>query len=152
MKYLFVLFSVALFTKGCGDKETQEETVKSAQDDISIQYEAVSRGFYERIQVSKEQLALTKVQGGKVSALQEMAESDWNEIVSLLSKIDAEKIKTLEAPSAKRLYDGAAHAVLTIQYKDVEVSSNSFDHGNPPKELTALVDKMQAMAKAVDKQ
>ena len=151
MKYLFVLFSITLFAKGCNDEASKKAAVKTAEDDIVITYEATSRGFYQKIDVTKELFSLKKIRDGKVSVQQEMAEEDWNEIVSLLAKIDAEKMKTLKAPSEKRLFDGAAHAVLGIKYKDIEVSSNSFDHGNPPKELAALVNKIQAMANAVDK-
>lgn len=150
MKFLLCLFSLTLFTKGCNDTNP-ETTVKNAEDDIVITYEALSRGFFEEIQVSKAALKTTKDRNKQQYNTYDCNTEDWEEVLSLLSKIDSEKIKTLEAPSSKRLYDGAAHAVLKIKYKDVEVSSNSFDHGNPPKELKALVTKIQAMAKAVDK-
>lgn len=151
MKYLFVLFSITLFAKGCNDEASKKEAVKNAEDDIMITYEALSRGFFEEIIVSKAALKTTKDRNKEQYKTYECSEEDWKEILSLLAKIDAKKIDTLEAPSAKRLHDGAAHAVLKIKYKDIEVSSNGFDHGNPPKELAALVNKLQAMAKAVDK-
>jgi hypothetical protein len=152
MKYLFVLFSITLFAKGCNDEASRKEAAKNAEDDIVITYEALSRGFFEEIKVSKGALKTSKDRNKKEYNTNECSTEDWEEVLSLLAKIDAKKIETLEAPSDKRLYDGAAHAVLKIKYKDIEVSSNNFDHGNPPKELAALVNKMQAMAKAVDKQ
>ena len=151
MKYLFVLFSITLFAKGCNDEATKKEAIKTAEDDIIITYEALSRGFFEEIQVSKVALKTTKDRNKQQYNTYDCSEEDWKEVVALLAKIDAKKINTLEAPSSKRLHDGAAHAVLKIKYKDTEISSNSFDHGNPPKELAALVNKLQAMAKAVDK-
>ena len=152
MKYIFCLFSMFFFAKECTDKNSETETLKSAEDDITIIYEATSRGFFEEIQVSKTSLRTTSDRNKKQYTTSDTNPEDWKEILSLLAKIDAEKIKTLEAPSSKRLHDGAAHAVLKIKYKDNEVSSNSFDHGNPPKELAALLTKIQAMVKAVDKQ
>ncbi|MGH1385392.1 hypothetical protein [Kordia sp.] len=151
MKYLFVLFSLTLFTNGCNDEETKKKAIKTAEDDIIVTYEAMSRGFYEEVQVSKIALKTTKDVNKKQYNTYDCSEEDWNEIVALLKKVDAEKLKTLKAPSSKRLHDGAPHAVLTIKYKDTEVSLNSFDHGNPPKELMAIVSKILAMAKAVDK-
>jgi len=151
MKYIFCLFSMVFFTKECNDTNSETSSLKNAEDDITISYEAISRGFFEEIQVTKAALRTTSDPNKKQYATSNTNAEDWKEILSLLAKIDAEKIKTLKAPSSKRLHDGAAHAVLKIKYKDNEVSSNAFDHGNPPKELAALVTKLQAMAKAVDK-
>lgn len=76
------------------------------------------------------------------SGLQKLSKSDWNSLLDLLSKVDAEKIKDLKAPSEKRFYDGAMIAGLKVIYKDKTYESASFDHGNPPAEIKDLVNKI----------
>lgn len=151
MKFLLCLFSIALFAKGCNDADADKETVKNAQDDISIQYKASSRGFYQDIKLSKAQFSYTNVRDGKTSVQQDMSTEDWNEIVQLLDKIDAEKLKGNYVNPDDLGRDAVIPATLTINYKENIVRNIEFGHGNPPKELAALVNKIQAMANAVDK-
>ncbi|MFK7748119.1 MAG: hypothetical protein AB8B65_07005 [Kordia sp.] len=151
MKFLLCLFSITLFAKGCSDSNPEKETIKNAQDDITIEYKASSRGFYQDIKLSKTQFAYKKVRDGKVSVLQDVSSEDWNEIIELLDKIDAEKFKNDTVNPDDIARDAAIPATLTINYKENVVRDIKFGHGNPPKELAALVNKIQAMAKAVDK-
>ena len=151
MKYLLVLFSLTVFVKGCGDKKSEEETVKSAQDDISIEYEASTRGFYQKVVFTKEMLSLTKIRDGKVSVQQEMSEEDWNELVTLLDKIDSEKLKKTYVNPDDLRRDAVIPAKLVIRYKENIVTSIDVAHGNPPEALAPLLTKIQAMADAVDK-
>ncbi|MBL4568525.1 MAG: hypothetical protein JKY69_02310, partial [Flavobacteriaceae bacterium] len=51
------------------------------------------------------------------------------------------------APTDDRIRDAALHATLTIILGDKTYSSQTFDHGNPPKELKSLID---ALFKFVD--
>lgn len=151
MKYLFVLFSLTLFAKGCDDKKSDEETVKNAQDEISILYEASTRGFYQKVTLNKDQLSLTKIRGGKVSAQQEMSEEDWSAIVQLLDKIDSEKLKKNYINPDDLGRDAVIPAKLQVSYKENIVTNVEFGLGNPPEALAALVAKIEAMVNAVDK-
>ncbi|WP_420571529.1 hypothetical protein [Kordia sp.] len=152
MKFLLCLFSIALFTKGCDNKNSETQlTEKNAQDEISIQYKASSRGFYQDINLSKELFSLTNIRGKKTSVQQEVADEDWKEIIQLLDKIDAEKLKKNYVNPDDLKRDAVIPATLSIHYKENVVRSVEFGHGNPPKELAALVNKIQAMANAVDK-
>ncbi len=151
MKYVFVLLSITLFAKGCNDKKSDEETIQKAQDEISIQYEASTRGFYQKINIDKEQFSLTNIRGSKVSVQQEMAEEDWNAIVALLDKIDSEKLKKNYMSPDDVGRDAVVPAILQISYKENVVTNVEFGHGNPPKELAALMAKIEAMVNAVDK-
>ncbi|WP_430410604.1 hypothetical protein [Kordia sp.] len=151
MKYLFYLFSVFVFTDGCNDKASETETIKGAQDEISIVYEASTRGFYEKINISKEKLSVTKIRNGKVSVEQDMSSEDWNELVTLLDKIDSEKLKDNYTNTDDVGRDAVIPATLAIKYKDDTVKSITLTHGNPPETLVPLMNKIQAMVKAVDK-
>jgi hypothetical protein len=55
----------------------------------------------------------------------------------------------LKAPSQKRFHDGAAAANLTIAYKGKTYESQSFDDGNPPAEIAALVNEATSFAREV---
>jgi hypothetical protein len=150
MKYIFCLFSIVLFAKGCGDSTQETATMKNAQDDISITYEASTRGFYEKINLSKEQIAVAKDRNG-TTATKDCSEMDWKEVVQLLDKIDSEKMNGTTVIDEDIARDAAISGTLTIKYKDNTVSSKTFPHGNPPAYLAPLLTKIQAMAKAVDK-
>ncbi|QHI37192.1 hypothetical protein IMCC3317_25700 [Kordia antarctica] len=152
MKYLLYLFSIVLFAKGCGETSAETETTKSAQDDISIIYEASSRGFYQKIQLSKEEISIPKDRNANLVLRKTCSKADWNEVVQLLDKIDGEKLGETSANEEDFARDAAIPATLTIKYKDKTVTSKTFSHENPPTTLAPLVAKLQAMAKAVENQ
>lgn len=149
MKYIYCIFSIVLFSKGCNDTATTE-TTKSAQDDISITYEASSRGLYQKINLSKAEITVANDRSGTTTT-KDCNETDWNEIVALLDKIDSEKLNGTTVNEEDIARDAAIPATLTIKYKDNTVTSKTFPHGNPPDYLAPLLTKIQAMAKAVDK-
>jgi len=66
--------------------------------------------------------------------------------VQLYSKLDLEKIKTYEAPTQKRLFDGAPTANMSITEKDTTYETTTFDHKSPPVEMAAFVNKVVALA------
>lgn len=151
MKYLLFLFSMMVFTKSCDEMTTQKEVATNAQDDITIQYEASSRGFYQDIKLSKEQFSFSEDRGGKASVQQEMSTDDWSEIIQLLDKIDSEKLERNYVNPDDLRRDAVIPAKLIINYKENVVTNVEFGHGDPPKELASLIAKIQAIAKAVDK-
>lgn len=64
--------------------------------------------------------------------------TEWDQVVKAINAIDLEKIDTYEGPTTARFYDGALAATIRI-HKDGKVyTSQSFDSGQPPKELAAL--------------
>ena len=102
-----------------------------------ISYEASTRGKKIELKVTdsviiyKENQETTKVQ---------LTSKARKEITKLLSKIEVLKIETFVPPSEERFSDKALHAALTIIINDKEHVSQTFDHGNPPKELKALLE------------
>jgi hypothetical protein len=77
---------------------------------------------------------------------------DWEALESLLKAIDVENLNRLKAPTDKRLYDGAPHATLSVIKGDVEMMTPTFDHGTPPKEIEALVNKVLSIKVNASKQ
>ncbi len=155
MKILFCLMAIISFTE-CGEKTSSEPSVEPTATQIPnsvneegnlFVYEATTRGFYEKIWVDKESISVTNDRDETEISRFPTPESDWNELMHILSEIDVSNLPNLEAPTAKREYDGAAIATLIIKQNREETTSNSFDHGHPPKAIEALVNKVLSMGK-----
>ena len=122
--------------KGCTNSELKKES-----ENISFEYEAHTRGGYKKVLAKQDTVYTIKSRGGEAIE-KKLSKSDWNSLLSLLSKVDAEKMKDLKAPSDKRAYDGAMMAELKVIYKDKTYQTPTFDHGNPPAEIKDLVNKI----------
>ena len=64
---------------------------------------------------------------------------EMKELERVFSELNLEKIPSLKAPTAKRLFDGAAIANLVISAGGKAYISKSFDHGFPPKDLEKII-------------
>lgn len=126
--------------KGCTNSELKKES-----ENISFEYEAHTRGGYKKVLAKQDTVYTIKSRGGEAIE-KKLSKSDWNSLLSLLSKVDAEKMKDLKAPSEKRFYDGAMIGGLKVIYKDKTYESATFDHGNPPAEIKDLVNKLLAVS------
>lgn len=114
---------------------------------ISIKYQAFSRGFFQEVLLSEQELIIHSDREYKNAKTHKISKKEWEEFMRLLSAIDVNELPKLKAPTAKRLYDGAPHASLTIEKKGETTTSSSFDHGHPPKQLKALVDYILSFKK-----
>jgi heat shock protein HslJ len=105
---------------------------------ISFEYTARLRGVYKHIKVDKDTISFSKKR--KAKALKIACDANyWDTLLSLSDSIHIETIPNLEAPSKAFQHDGAALAHLKITYNGKTYASAPFDHGNPPKEIAALV-------------
>ncbi len=122
------------------------------QEDIalaSVSYEAVSRGFYYKSQLLEDEIL---VQRGRKTDKEkyDCKASQWKQLKRLVVEIDPEIITELEPTSTRSHYDGATIASITVEVNGKTYQSNSFDHGNPPKELKPLVDYVLKLSETVD--
>jgi len=101
-----------------------------------IRYEASTRGTKIELKVTDSELIYKVNQETTEIQLTPKARK---EIAALLSKIEVQKIETFVPPSENRFSDKALHATLTILIDGKKYASQTFDHGNPPKELESLV-------------
>jgi len=102
-----------------------------------IVYEASTRGKKNELKVTDKVLIYKENQEVTKVLLTAKARK---EIIALLSKIDVLKIETFVPPSEERLSDKAMHATLTIVIDSKAHVSQTFDNGNPPKELKSLLE------------
>jgi len=175
MKFLFSLLAIVVFTESCNSSKeivsnsneseqveaskpssenstSKNDIIKDIYDKTIITYKALSRGTFEYVQVSKSKVITTTDRNLKIMDPHTCEAKDWDEISKLLKAVDVEHLDQLKAPTGKRLFDGAAHATLSITKGDVEIMTPSFDHGFPPKEIEALVNKVLSIKEKVSKQ
>ena len=152
MKFLFSILALLLTVKECDQKKSTEETSKTElvnnnetgrmqQEECTIEYTAMSRGFYKEIRVNSSTIAIKNTRGSEAVS-HACSEELWGEIMAKLESLDVKNISKLEAPTQKRFADGAAIGKLRIIYKDTTYQSSEFDHGYPPEEIKFLCDKI----------
>ena len=138
MKFILSILVLFLSTKECSSKKT----INSSQDDLTIIYEANSRGFFEEIKISKGSISYCNDMNRNNIDTYSITQDEWEDCLQLLSQIDLKSLPLLEAPTTKRYVDGAANATLTIINGEEVTKSNTFDHGYPPSSIKALVEKL----------
>ena len=135
----------------CPSRSSQKKK-SSSTNKTTIIYKALSRGSFEFIKITESQVSISADRNLKEFSFYPCADKDRNDLESLIQAIDLESIKTLKAPTDKRHYDGAAIATLNIITDKVNVTTESFDHGFPPKEIEALVNKVLSIKESTVKQ
>ena len=160
MKILLGLFAIMMINKECNNKNdvdmsslSDSETSSIMTEDYTeIWYQASTRGFYEKIWITKDSTKVTNDRDHVSSMSYTTTAEDWNALVELAKEVDLKKLPSLEPPTAMRHYDGAAFATLGIvQNIDSETISNSFDHGHPPKEIKTVVNKVLSIKEKHEK-
>ena len=152
MKILFSILVLLITVKDCDQKKSEEDKTKTEivndneiaklqQEAYTIEYTAMSRGFYNEISVNSSTIS-TKKNRGSEAISKACSKELWAEIMEKMKNIDVANISKLEAPTQKRFADGAAIGKLRIIYKDTTYQSSEFDHGHPPKEIRLLCDKI----------
>ena len=145
MKFLLLLLSLVFVDNGCSDSK------KAQEDIISIEYSAISKGQYKMIIINNKTISVaSKVR--TEPTIKTCSETEWKKLSKAFQTVEVETISKLKAPSQNRLFDGAAIAKLKITYNGKVYKSQSFDHGNPPKEIKALVDEILLVSENVEKQ
>lgn len=142
MKAIAMILLAIFMAKGCSQDE------KNDLANTKIVYSANTRGFYQKITVQNQEVSISNTRGeegeGKTTKI---SDSDWNQLVSLFSKIDLEKLNTYEGPTKRRFHDGAAMANILVTCKDSVYESTTFDHGTPPVEIAEFVNKIAEFGK-----
>ncbi|MBC3845880.1 META domain-containing protein [Winogradskyella echinorum] len=126
--------------------------VSRGNSGIGVTYQITSRGIFEYIHISESTIYYSTDRGLKSIHNYSNNKEDWTQINTLIDAIDIENLRNLEAPSHNRATDGAAEATLSVKMGDVLHISPSFDHGNPPEEIKALVNKVLSIKENTVKQ
>jgi hypothetical protein len=149
MKIILSFLAIILITTDCNNTAVSHNTQKQ---DITIIYQASSRGSFEEITVSKDSFSISTNRTRKDITFYRTPTKDWNDSLKLLEVIDLNQLPNLKAPTSMRQYDGAAHATLIIKSNSEKIQTSSFDHGYPPEEIKPLVEKLLSFKKLTSKQ
>ena len=142
MKLFTVILLSAFLSKSCESQNKND--LKTAV----LEYTANTRGFYQKITIQNQMVAVSKDRSGNDKPVAiKISDGDWKELVGYFETINLDSLATLKAPTQKRLHDGAAIANLKVVYKDKTYKTESFDHGFPPETIKILVTKLNTFAK-----
>jgi hypothetical protein len=124
------------------DYTTSENIYKSTKptlnEDTVIEINIVTRGFYQQINITKNEL--TKYSSGIVSNITNpISTISWEKLNAEFSGLRLSKIPYYKAPSDMRLYDGAFTETLTITHLGQTYTSMPYDAGNPPARLKNFI-------------
>jgi len=127
----------------------QKQSKQNSSDNFIIEYTALSRGLNHMIEIVNKTISIQKDSDSKPKT-KNCSNEEWTKIVSLFKLINLNSLSTLEAPTEARFYDGAAIANLKITYEGEIFETAGFDHGNPPKEIEALVKEILSISENID--
>jgi hypothetical protein len=172
MKIIFSLFALMMVTESCNStkeatsnsqesesvvasrpsKETVESNDKNYHDKTAVTYKATSRGYFTYVQVSENEIQVSSDRALMKIDSYTIKENDWLEVNKLIKAINLETFQKLEAPTDKRLFDGAPHTTLSLIKGDVVYITPTFDEGHPPAEIEKLVNKVLSIKENAIKQ
>ena len=144
MKHITLVLSIILCT-ACGITKNSAVT---AQNDVLIEYTAITRGSFLEIKL-QDQVILVKTAQQGPDKTRTISKAEWDILMADLHAIDLNTLPALEAPSMKRAHDGAAAAKLKVIEDDTVYSTTEFDHNNPNVNIKPLVDYILELAKTV---
>lgn len=147
MKVITIFLFVLFLNKGCG-RQTEQDL-----KNIVIEYSACTRGFSQLVVIQKQEIKVNTNRRGVESIISEkISNADWAILIATFQKIKLSDIESFKAPSNKRSTDAAAIGQLTIKHLESSYSSQTFDDGNPPKELKQLLEKIAEITNTLESQ
>lgn len=147
-KIAVLVVSIFAFVS-CNNQKKVVENDSKTKSDVreykvpKVEYEATTRGFYEKITIENQMVSVTNERDAKANGDPVKISDDVNkELNSYLNSVKLDQLATYKDPTQKRFYDGAAIAHLKITVDGVEYKTVDFDHGFPPVEIEKLVNKI----------
>jgi hypothetical protein len=143
-KYIAILVMVAAAAFGCSSSASGSNTQKQADNTITkMEYKAYTRGSNKEVVITRDKVEVKELRLGKnIEATYPLSKDNWNKLVTMAQKVKLDKMEALEAPTKKHQFDGAMAATLKVITDDTSYQSVTFDDGNPPTALKALVDEI----------
>jgi len=162
MKLVICVFLMLISAKECDKNKVQlandtasetptEMTERRLQDSTKLTYQAVTRGSFLQVWVQGDSISFTNDRDLKMVRSFQLPKEDKEALITLLSTVDEQTLPELEAPSKAHQYDGAQLAWLEISEGENSYKTSIFDHGNPPKSISALVEKLLSVKGNIEK-
>lgn len=141
MKYLVWCFLLFAFNQSCGQSLDDENEINS------VTYSASTRGSSYQCTIDKMSI---KILSNEESNERRLSSKEWLAITTEINKISLIDFKNFEKNTNDSALDRSRIAKITILAKGKIYESTSFDEGNPPNELTKLLDIILTLAKTVE--
>ncbi|HLT33300.1 MAG TPA: hypothetical protein VKZ98_05875 [Aquaticitalea sp.] len=156
MKVLFSILALLFLNRDCEQNKASDTSLNaekqfSIQKNTIISYEENTRGFYERIWITRDSITVTGDRKHIEKISVPTPQKEWNELMTLLKEVNIKELPNLKAPTSMRHYDGARFTTLFVTQNKVETATESFDHGHPPNAIENLVNKVLSMRKLIPK-
>lgn len=145
MKYLLIIVISISMLKACS-QETNKQDLKA------LTYTASTRGYYFQVLVDPTTIYVLTDREGSNMRKALLKSEDWHELNRLIKTVSLAELNNLVAPSEGRIVDRAAIASLKVKLSGEEYESLPFDHGNPPTEIKAVIDKILQLSESVERQ
>lgn len=129
---MFLTIPFLFFNKCNSNKDTLES---------KLQYEIFTRGSFKKISIENQKMYLSTSRDNTGKEITIPAK-DWKEIITLFEAIDLSKIDGLTSENKDRAGDKVYHARFKVENKGKKYETDEFDHGNPPKEIEKLINKI----------
>ncbi|WP_248724806.1 META domain-containing protein [Seonamhaeicola sp. ML3] len=130
-----------------GDRVLMEATKQDLA--ISLEYNQHSRNSFQVIQINEKSISVQNERNGSITKMG-CTDEQWDKLINLIKTINIETLSSLDAPSQKRLFDGAAIAKLKVTLNGKTYETPSFDHGNPNTAITNLVKEILSIAQNIE--
>ena len=141
MKTIFILLSILLVNQDCSTHLNQEQ--------MSVVYNASSRGSYFEVKLENDSVSINRQRGGTPEIIS-FPESLKDKLFLEIHKIDVKQLEDFEPPSENHHFDGAQIAYLQIIKNNKTYQSKNFDHNNPPKEIEAIVKEILSIVENIE--
>lgn len=139
-----LLFALIIFT-AC-KTGSASATADSTGAGTSFEYEAMTRGSFKKVIVTRDSVVTIMDRDMKEVITKKLSSADWNALLKDTKTIDLANILNLKSPTNKRQYDGALIGSLKVIKGGTTYQSSGFDHGAPPVEIEALVNRIIAVS------
>ncbi|WP_146185856.1 hypothetical protein [Flavobacterium album] len=140
-KTLSILILTVAVAIGCSSAKSTSKLSKAK--DLSFEYSATTRGSSVNYVVTRDSIIQKENSRGEITTYKKpVDENDWNDLLTATEKVDLEKLSTIEPPSKKHQFDGAMGATLKITVNGKTYQTQTFDHGNPPEAIKAIIDNI----------
>ncbi len=144
MKHLLIFLLVLATSQECSQLEQDTKVIRS------VTYNAMTRGSSFKCIINEKKITVISKGSDLKNGEREISKQQWEDLGRVINRIQLENIGKLNAPSKESSIDAALIASVVITIDDKVFESNTFDHGNPPKELKPLTNKILALAETVE--
>lgn len=131
---------------------TTAVTVTQKTEDVNrIEFNSGTRTYREQLIITPDSLSVIKedfrVDQRPQIHRRSTSAGEWRSVKEALKDIRLTEIETLQSPTMKRTFDGAAHGSIIITTSDGRSFTHGFDDENPHRKFRLLMDQISKLRK-----